>query len=151
VEPIGEIVAGLERAGVVFGLADGELLVDFQPGQDAKTLRAIASLDDESVNALRSRLSEIREYVSLRSDFYGRALEAALLQAAEHNAPRDLLPWLRENSEGLYKNLTVSLPDLIQRLWAGRASRSTFCSVLSEFVKVHADAVAFYRFCNGDD
>ena len=113
------------------------LLVYLQTRQSAKSLAAPAEASQVISDLGTDNISD--------SDPYARRMRAALRQINLPDYPAGMVPWLDTARPDLYQELTVHLPDEIQRLWSGRGPLEQFESVLARLISLHRRCCEMHR------
>jgi hypothetical protein len=143
VEPVAEIIAALERHGMVFwadrtGLRFAYEDAALEPGDSARVGELVLEREDEAVAFIRRRA---------RTDDFGKF--AGLFRSAVYkmwNLP-EMLPWLRERCPSLYSDLTLRLPDRICTLWQEAAPMEEFERAIRGLEEAQSCAVNFFLVC----
>jgi len=65
-------------------------------------------------------------------------------EVARPDYPAGMILWLGEANPGIYAELTVGLPDELQRLWSGRAPLEDFDRILGLWVEAHRTACELF-------
>jgi hypothetical protein len=147
VEPVAEIIAALESRGITFW-ADGVGLrfayedAALQPGDSKLLGEVVLDREDEAVAFIRRRQ---------RLDDFGKF--AGMFRSAVYRirTPRGVLVWVAERAPKLHRELTVALPDLVQRLWEDGAPIEEFERAVRALEEGHRVAMGFYLACQKEE
>jgi hypothetical protein len=143
VEPVAELVAGLESRGVRF-FADG-IGVRFE----CKDSGALLPTDPARLGELvLERPEETLRFLTSRARPSSFGLYAGEFRALTHRIcnPPGMLPWLRERYPGIYAELDRQA-DRVCELWKEGAPSEEFSLSLRLLEEKHAAAKGFYEAC----
>lgn len=98
--------------------------------------------------ACKGPQSEVRVATNkgrLPSDPYSRRFSTVMRQVARPDYPAGMILWLGEANLALYADLTVHLPDELQRLWSEHAPLEDFDRILGLWVETHRTACQLFK------
>jgi len=99
---------------------------------------------EASAGALDGEKSEKSEKREIRlADPYQDLARAMLAKLTDQ--PVGMVPWLRQNYQGLYEELIIRLPDEIHSLWEEQAPLTEFEHILDLWLVAHRTACEIFR------
>lgn len=144
---VADLVSTLEARGVVFWVHGALLRFDcedaaLRPGDPALVGELVLQRESEAIAFLRRRE---------KTDEFGKFAGAFRLMLFRFLSPKELVPWLRERCPKLHRDLTVTIPDELQRIWEEGEPIEEFERTIRRLEETRFRAMSFYAACRGGE